>query len=173
VLWHQWTWKDWGGNGHGLFQSITQSFTWGDWGKPWKSSLGVVCATVEIQTGHCPYTSQHHYHLLGSILDDAFLSFYVLMYSPSSANRNPPVLHKTGVTVFRKSRNDCVQEVKKCPPLSLGWGGGWIPLWNNWYMCCMISLKLRLSKPQQNKHTYKSAWVRPLFLYELPFIHIK
>jgi hypothetical protein len=33
-------------------------------------------------------------------------------------------------------------------------------------------LEIRFSEPKQHKLTYKSAWVRPLFLYGLPGIHI-
>lgn len=45
-------------------------------GKPWKSSVTVISAMAEIQTRHCPFSSQNHYHLLGLISKAAFLSFY-------------------------------------------------------------------------------------------------
>jgi hypothetical protein len=36
------------------------------------SSVRIICAVVEIQTGHLPNTSQYHYHLLAS---EGFISF--------------------------------------------------------------------------------------------------
>jgi hypothetical protein len=64
-------WESLKPRGHGLCESVIPAFAFRDWGKPWKTSVGIAGSLVQIRTSYVHTTKRYrHTNLAGNFNAD-------------------------------------------------------------------------------------------------------